>query len=846
MFFIPWWNMLTHSSIHSHVANDTKKMDSNFKSLTNAQSLSELLHHIFLGISSANEQGFFESLVFHLTQVLQVDYAFISQLESDDSAMTLAGCFRGHKCDDCVYQLSNTPCEIVIKEGKYVCYDNIRKKFKDDSLLQKNNIESYIGTALYNQKGEGIGLLCVMNCSPLKNTKVLTKIIDIFAINAARELEKMQAETELEAINKNLEKLVKARTDQLEKTNKNLRQEIQRRIKIESQLIKQENQFRDLVYNIDNGIIIVNKKGKIKFANPAATKIFEQPLRNLLDYDFGIPIMSNKPDKPVELEIIKSNQRTGLVEMNVTLTEWENESVYLVSFREITARKKAEEALIKAKKEADLANQAKTEFLASVSHELRTPMNAILGFSELLKLKLKVDEPSIYRYVETIYNSSHSLLSLINELLDINQVEAGKIELNYHPFSLRKLIKETVNLFSNQASQGQVDLSINIQDNVPQLIEFDSLRLRQILVNLIGNSFKFTTRGHIKIVVSIEDLHSQYCTLKMIIEDTGTGIKDEDKERIFEAFTQSKGQDNYRYGGNGLGLFITQKITECLGGAITLESEWGKGSTFTVTFPNVKIIDLTEKTQGKSYKKTLHDLDKMTILVLDRVPAHCELIEGYFAGSKHNLFFANDQEIAINLANHYCLDAILINFSLHNIDNSLETLELLTRQNTIKNIPIIAMTDVPLNIRENHPNLFERILSQPLNYCDLVEVFSNILVQKAEQQSQIKFTLTESDYQKINNLSELLEELQQIEDNSWNLMRRRMILSELQKFCDNLEQLGQTHHCQMLINYSKILANHIHILDIEQLSNTLEKFPQIRVNLINYADEINRDRNSRP
>ncbi|WP_243397397.1 ATP-binding protein [Crocosphaera subtropica] len=830
-------------STDSLVSHEKKKKAIDFEKITNEQSFSDILHHIFWGISSANQQEFFESLVFHLTQVLKIDYAFISQLEGDDAVNTLAGCFRGNKCDNCVYQLSNTPCEIVIKEGKYTCFDNIKKVFTNDILIQKNNIESYIGRALYDQTGKIIGILCVMSCSPLHNAKLLPKIIDIFAISAARELEKKQADQDLDKLNKTLEELVQKRTNQLEIINQNLRREIKRRKNTEFQLIKQENKFKDLVYNIDNGIILVDTEGKIKFANPAALAIFEQPLQSLLEYDFGIPIVSNKP---VELEIIKAKNKTGFVEMNVTFTEWEKESVYLVSIREITERKKAEEALIKAKEEADLANQAKTEFLANVSHELRTPMNAILGFAELLKLKLKAQEPPIYEYIETIYNSSNSLLSLINDLLDINQVEAGKIELNYHGFSVRTLLTEIINIFSNQASKQQLQLLVDIQDNVPEFINFDSLRLRQILVNLIGNSLKFTSKGYIKVSLSMQNLYGNYGTLKIEVQDTGIGIKDEDKQQIFEAFIQSQGQDNYRYGGNGLGLFITQKITEFLGGTITLDSEWGEGSTFTLMFADVEIVNSTNVLQQESCEITLNDIETMTILVVDNIPEHCDLIEGYFVGTEHNLMFANQKEIAINFIKSHCVDIILMNLEFDTINNSLEVLKILRRQNKTQYTPVISMTDLPLDMAENHQTLFQGVLKQPIHYSQLVQVLSKISLEKEEPKSNIDFSLTASDYQVITNVFDLLGKLQEIEEDSWNRIRQRMILSELQTFAHDLEHLGQTYNCPILMNYSEILANYLSILDIEQLSNTLEKFPQIRVSLLDYSNCVNRDWNSQP
>ena len=449
--------------------------------LSEPETFAQVLKQVLLGVSATNTDNFFESLILHLTQALGVEYGFISQLKSQTLIEVIVGCINGQPSDACIYQIDKTPCKHVIEKGCFICSQNLQQQFPEDIWLQENNLQSYIGKAIYDQEDQVMGLLCIMSINSLTNLDLMAEILDIFAINVARELKKIKAEKQLEDINHNLEKLVEARTTQVRKSNDNLRQEIERRKRIECQLLRQEHQFRDLVYNINNGIVIVNKEGKIKFANPAALAIFEQPLETLLDYDFGIPIVS---EESIELEIIKSNNKMGVVEMNVTLTEWEQESVYLLSFRDITERKKVEKALIKAKESADLANQIKTEFLSNVSHEMRTPMNAILGFSDLLKLNLKVNQPDLYRYVDIIYKNSQALLSLINDLLDINQVESGKIELNYHSLSLRKLMKDILNIFSYQADKKRLDLLIDIDESVPEFINFDSLRLRQILVNL--------------------------------------------------------------------------------------------------------------------------------------------------------------------------------------------------------------------------------------------------------------------------------------------------------------------------------------------------------------------------
>lgn len=190
--------------------------------------------------------------------------------------------------------------------------------------------------------------------------------------------------------------------------------------------------------------------------------------------------------------------------------------------------------------------------------------------------------------------------------------------------------------------------------------------------------------------------------------------------------------------------------------------------------------------------------------------------------------------MAVNLLNNYCIDILFIRLTLNNIENDLKTSKFLHKQ--YQTIPIIAITDIYLNIKEHNNSLFQGFLEYPINYSQLVEVLSNILRQKEEQETKIEFSITASDYEKINNLSNLLQELQKIQENSWKLIRRRMILSELQQFCHDLKDLGQTYHCQILVNYSEMLASHVRFFDIEKFSKVLDNFPQIRVSLLNYFD----------
>lgn len=259
--------------------------------------------------------------------------------------------------------------------------------------------------------------------------------------------------------------------------------------------------------------------------------------------------------------------------------------------RERTAAiEKANIELKWAKAEADKANKAKSEFLANMSHEIRTPLNAVIGLSELLQNSIK--DKKQQNYIKTINTAGNSLLLIINDLLDLSKIEAGKIELHYKPIKLHDIVKEIETIFNQTLQHKEMEFIIDIPKDTPELIQFDEIRLRQILLNLVGNAVKFTEKGYVKLSLRTQPSASSgknLVDLHFSIEDTGIGIPEREQERIFEAFTQISGQNSKKFGGTGLGLSITKKLVEMMNGRISLESEEGKGSIFHVKFENVQI-----------------------------------------------------------------------------------------------------------------------------------------------------------------------------------------------------------------------------------------------------------------
>lgn len=591
------------------------------------------------------------------------------------------------------FNLEGSLCNATLKssQGSLLISDLSSQDLSDkDAFIEHHpEIRCYVGQSIVDAHGTILGALCLYDTAPKSLTASQVDSLKKLSREIMDKIESYSRQIQLDEFKQNIS---------------------DGKYRFQTYL----NNTGDLVFLLDEKLRLVELYGLPKDLILKDHNIVGKKIDHLdLDEEVINELQSITQDgsssnlcKSLEFSKgIDTTERWFNINMNKILRE-DSEIEILCVIRDITHQKITNEKLINSKIEAIEASQAKSDFVANISHEMRTPLNGIIGFSDLL---MKTELNDVQRqYMKTVFQSANTLLELINNILDFSKVESGKLGLKAEKTELTLFLNEVIDLTKYQANVKGLKLILEVEDNIPTYIWIDSVRLKQVLMNLINNSIKFTDHGFVKLSVKLISQTHKVSVIRFFVEDTGKGIAKKNQKKIFNAFVQEDISITKTYGGTGLGLTISDQILDLMKSKLKLTSEIGKGTAF--------YFDISVKSkpdnQPKHFNKTRYadecftfepklDQDtrtsqkagKKNFLIVEDNLINMELIKSYISNihPHANIYEAEDGQEALEIFNTQPIDFIFSDIQMPKM-NGYELTKAIREKHTGKDIPIIAIT----------------------------------------------------------------------------------------------------------------------------------------------------------